>query len=310
MAPCEKILATAVSERADYIGLSGLITPSLNEMVHVAGEMQRRGLRLPLLIGGATTSPRHTALKIDPAYEGAVIYVKDASRAVRVMGRLSGSEREAYLREVATDLERRRGRPSGVRRREDLLSLEAARANRVPIDWRAEPPIEPACAGRIAEFAPSLDELYPYIDWQPYFAAWEIHGKFPDLLEDAEKGQAARELLRDLHDSLIEPIRAGGIAFATAGVAAIFPAAASGDDIVSMRTCRGRRFSDAFTACANSAASRRDGPTAALRTSSRPRGGRLTGSACSPSPRAGIWTRSSPRCEHRTGGRTTTSAFS
>ena len=232
MAPCEKILETAVSERADCIGLSGLITPSLNEMVHVAGEMQRRGLRLPLLIGGATTSPRHTALRIDPAYEGAVIHVRDASRAVRVMGRLSGSEREAYLCEVAADLERRRKRPSGVRRREDLLSLEAARANRLRIDWRAEPPVEPACAGRIAGFAPSLDELYPYIDWQPYFAAWEIHGKFPDLLEDAEKGRAARELLQDLHDSLIEPIRAGGIAFTTAGVAGIFPAASSGDDIV------------------------------------------------------------------------------
>ena len=232
MAPCDRILETAVRERADYIGLSGLITPSLNEMVHVAGEMQRRGLRLPLLIGGATTSPRHTALKIDPAYKGAVIYVKDASRAVRVMGRLSGSEREAYLSEVATDLERRRGRPSGVRRREDLLGLEAARANRVPIDWRAEPPVAPACAGRIARFAPSLDELSTCIDWQPYFAAWEIHGKFPDLLEDAEKGQAARELLSDLHESLIEPIRAGRIAFTTAGVAGIFPAASCGDDIV------------------------------------------------------------------------------
>ena len=232
MAPCDKILDAAVSEQADYIGLSGLITPSLNEMVHVAGEMQRRGLGLPLLIGGATTSPRHTALKIDPVYDGAVVYVKDASRAARVLSKLSGSEREAYLREVAIDLERRRNQPTGTRRRETLLSLEDARANRLQFDWRAEPPAEPGCAGRIATFAPPLEELYTYIDWRPYFATWGIHGKFPQLLEDAEKGQAARNLLSDLHDSLIEPIQAGEIAFPTAGVAGIFPAASSGDDIV------------------------------------------------------------------------------
>ena len=232
MASCEKILDTAVSEKADYIGLSGLITPSLNEMVHVAGEMQRRGLDLPLLIGGATTSPRHTALKIDPAYRGAVVYVKDASRAVRVLGMLSSSKREAYLREVASDLKRRREHPPGTRRRENLLGLEDARANRLQIDWPTEPPAEPSCAGRIVMLAPPLEELYDYIDWQPYFAAWGLNGKFPQLLEDAEKGQAARDLQSDLHDSLVKPILAGEIAFTTAGVAGIFPAASCGDDIL------------------------------------------------------------------------------
>ena len=232
MVPCEKILDTAVSERADYIGLSGLITPSLHEMVHVACEMQRRGFDLPLLIGGATTSPRHTALKIDPVYEGAVVYVKDASRAARVLVKLSGSDREAYLREVASDLERRRRPPSGTPRRGNLRGLEDARANRLRVDWQAEPPTEPACPGRIVTLAPSLDELYGYVDWQPYFAAWGIHGKYPQLLEDAEKGHVARDLLSDLHDSLIKPIGAGEIAFPTAGVAAIFPAASSGDDVV------------------------------------------------------------------------------
>ena len=232
MVPCEKILDAAVSEGADYIGLSGLISPSLHEMVHVAGEMQRRGFGLPLLIGGATTSPRHTALKIAPVYEGAVVYVKDASRAVGVLGKLSGSDREAYLREVVSDLERRRRQPTGTRRRGNLHILEDARANRLRVDWQAEPPTEPACPGRIVTLAPSLDELYGYIDWQPYFAAWGIHGKYPQLLEDAEKGRAARDLLSDLHDSLIKPIQAGEIAFPAVGVAASFPAASSGDDVV------------------------------------------------------------------------------
>ena len=232
MAPCEKILDTAVRENADYIGLSGLITPSLNEMVHVAGEMQRRGLTQPLLIGGATTSPRHTALKIDPAYERGVVYVKDASRAVGVLGKLSGSQREDYLNEVASDLKRRREQPAGTRRREDLLSLEEARGNRLQVDWRAEPPAQPARGGVIEEAAPSLAELYPYIDWQPYFAAWGLHGKFPQLLDDPKKGKAARDLWDDLHETFIEPIRSGRLEFPTAGVAGIFPAAASGDDIL------------------------------------------------------------------------------
>ena len=232
MAPCEKILDTAESEQADYIGLSGLITPSLNEMVHVAGEMQRRGMPQPLLIGGATTSPRHTALKIDPASEGAVVYVKDASRAVGVLGKLSGSGRKAYLEEVAADLKRRREQPTGKRRREDLLSLEEARANGLRIDWRDEPPPLPARDGGVEALTPTLSELYGYIDWQPFFAAWGIHGKFPRLLEDGAKGRAARELWDDVHNTLIGPIRAGEIEFPSRGVAGIFPASSSGDDII------------------------------------------------------------------------------
>ncbi len=233
MAPCEKILDAAVSENADYIGLSGLITPSLNEMAHVAGEMQRRGFTLPLLIGGATTSPRHTALKIDPAYRsGAVVHVKDASRAVGVLGNLSGSQRERYLKRVAADLERRRQQPASPRRREDLLELGEARANRLKIDWKAQPPAVPARAGTIEEAAPGLDVLYSYIDWQPYFAAWGLRGKFPQLLDDAKKGKVARDLWDDLHETFIDPIRAGEFEFRIAGVAGIFPACASGDDIL------------------------------------------------------------------------------
>ena len=232
MAPCEKILDTAVRENADYIGLSGLITPSLNEMVHVAGEMQRRGFKLPLLIGGATTSPRHTALKIDPAYEAGVVYVKDASRAVGVLGKLSGTERDKYLAQVAGELKRRREQPAGTRRRENLLSLEEARANRLEIDWGSEPPAEPLRAGIIEEASPSLDELYGYIDWQPYFATWGLRGKFPQLLDDPDKGKAARELWDDLHETFIEPIRAGALEFRTAGVCGVFPAASDGDDIL------------------------------------------------------------------------------
>ena len=232
MAPCEKILDTAVREQADYIGLSGLITPSLNEMVHVAGEMQRRGIGLPLVIGGATTSPRHTALKIDPAYQGGVVYVKDASRAVRVLGKLSGSSRQPYLREVAADLKRRREQPAGPRRREALLSIEEARASRLRIDWRAQALAKPRRLGPLKRMTPRFKQLYDYIDWQPYFAAWEIHGKYPQLLDDPKKGQAARDLWADLHDSIIKAINVGSIDLNTAGVAGIFPAASSGDDIV------------------------------------------------------------------------------
>ena len=232
MVPCERILDTAAAEGADYIGLSGLITPSLNEMVHVAEEMQRRGLDLPLLIGGATTSPRHTALKIDPVRDGPVVYVKDASRAVRVLGRLSGSERDAYLHEVANEMERRRKQRSGTRRREGLLDLVDARSNRLRVDWQAALPAEPESACRVETVAPPLGVLYDYIDWQPYFAAWGIHGRYPQLLDDAAKGRAARDLLDDLHASLIEPIRSGEIAFPTVGVAGIFPAASCGDDIL------------------------------------------------------------------------------
>ena len=241
MTPCEEILDTAEKEGADFVGLSGLITPSLNEMVHVAGEMQRRGMRLPLLIGGATTSPRHTALKIDPAYDGGVVYVKDASRAVGVLGRLSGAKRDSYLREVAGDLKRRREQPAGTRRREDLLSLEEARANRVRIDWRSDPPAAPNRAGEVDFLSPSFSDLYDYIDWQPFFAAWEIHGRYPQLLDDPAKGKAARELWDDLHETLVEPIRGGTIDLTTAGVAGIFPAASSGDDIVIYADAAGKQ---------------------------------------------------------------------
>ena len=161
-----------------------------------------------------------------------MVYVKDASRAVGVLGKLSGSDREAYLRGVKNDLKRRREQPAGPRRRENLLSLEDARANRRQVDWQTQPPAEPRHAGRIELLAPTFEELYDFIDWQPYFAAWGIHGKFPQLLEDPGKGEAARDLWNDLHQSLIEPINAGELEFATAGVAGIFPAASAGDDIV------------------------------------------------------------------------------
>ncbi|MDE0487581.1 MAG: methionine synthase, partial [Gammaproteobacteria bacterium] len=145
---------------------------------------------------------------------------------------LSGAGRDAYLRGVARDLKRRREQPAGKRRREDLLSLEETRGNRLEIDWGAEPPVEPARTGVVEPLSPTLEDLYGYIDWQPYFAAWEMHGKFPQLLDDPKKGKAARELWDDLHRSLIEPIRAGEIEFPSAGVAGIFPAASDGDDIV------------------------------------------------------------------------------
>jgi 5-methyltetrahydrofolate--homocysteine methyltransferase len=198
MASCEKILEAATREGANLIGLSGLITPSLDEMVHVAKEMQRLGYKQPLLIGGATTSPAHTAVKIDPQYEGAVIYVKDASRAVGVCQQLvTPGTRDAYVAHIKAEHERRREQHRNKSVKAPQLSLNQARAKKFPIDWaRYTPPVPSFVGGRTFEDYP-LDELMPYIDWMPFFNAWEFAGKFPDILTDPIIGEAASNLYAD-----------------------------------------------------------------------------------------------------------------
>ena len=198
MVSCEKILEAATREGANLIGLSGLITPSLDEMVHVAKEMQRLGYKQPLLIGGATTSPAHTAVKIDPQYQGAVIYVKDASRSVGVCQQLATkSTRDAYIAGIKAEHERRREQHRNKSAKAPQLSLPQARAKKLKVDWSAYVPPVPSFLGVRSFDDYPLDELLPYIDWMPFFNAWEFAGKFPDILQDAVIGEAARNLYAD-----------------------------------------------------------------------------------------------------------------
>jgi 5-methyltetrahydrofolate--homocysteine methyltransferase len=203
MASCDKILDAATREGANLIGLSGLITPSLDEMVHVAKEMQRLGYRQPLLIGGATTSPAHTAVKIDPQYAGAVIYVKDASRAVGVCQQLvTKKTRDAYVANVKAEHERRREQHRNKGAKAPQMSLSQARAKKFKIDWALYTPPVPRFVGvRLFEDY-SLDELVSYIDWMPFFNAWEFAGKFPDILRDPIVGDAASNLYADAKSML------------------------------------------------------------------------------------------------------------
>jgi 5-methyltetrahydrofolate--homocysteine methyltransferase len=228
MAPADRILDTAEAEGADVVGLSGLITPSLDEMVHVAEEMERRGLDLPLLVGGATTSKQHTAVKIAPAYSQPTIHVLDASRVVRVVSTLLDPERRGELVEDArADQERLRGLHAD-KQRKPLLPLAEARARRTPIEWRAEDLPEPPFTGTRTVEA-DLATLRRYIDWQFFFHAWELKGKFPALLDDPQKGPAARELF-DAANELLDEIVADGL-LAARGVYGFWPAQAEGDDI-------------------------------------------------------------------------------
>ncbi len=208
MVPAEKILETAEKIGADMIGLSGLITPSLEEMAHIAGEMQRRGFKVPLLIGGATTSPAHTAVKIDPQYDGPVVYVKDASRAVGVCRQLVTPEmKPAYVAEVKAENVRRREQHAGKKVKGAQLTLGQARANRFTTDWaNYSPPVPRFLGSKVFEDVP-LASLTPYIDWMPFFNAWEFGGTFPAVLDDPKRGEAARSLYKDAQDMLATILR-------------------------------------------------------------------------------------------------------
>jgi 5-methyltetrahydrofolate--homocysteine methyltransferase len=229
MVPCEKILAAAREHKADIIGLSGLITPSLDEMVHVAKEMTREGFEVPLLIGGATTSKAHTAVKIAPAYRHTTVHVLDASRAVGVVGSLvNPTQREAFARQVYEDYERMR-QTHHERGAKPLLSLAQARANRLISDWKTMTISIPSFLGIRAIEDQSLDELMPYIDWSPFFHTWELKGRYPAIFEDRTIGRKARELYDDAQRLLDEVIRKRLLA--AKGVYGFFAAASVGDDI-------------------------------------------------------------------------------
>jgi 5-methyltetrahydrofolate--homocysteine methyltransferase len=231
MVPAQKILETAKKERADIIGLSGLITPSLDEMCHVAAEMERENFTVPLLIGGATTSRVHTAVKINPNYvRGQTIYVTDASRAVGVVSNLmSELERAPYIDKIRAEYSRiREGYLKGEGKK-TRLPLEAARNNAFKIDWSAFRPVRPSFLGTRQFKAYSLAELVPYIDWTPFFATWELTGKYPRILDDNVVGSEARKLFADA-EALLRRLVVGNWLTANA-VIGFWPSNAVGDDI-------------------------------------------------------------------------------
>src|SRR5581483_9801756 len=193
MVPADRILQTAIDEHADLVGLSGLITPSLDEMVFVAREMERRGFQLPLLIGGATTSRQHTAVKIAPEYGQTTVHVLDASRVVDVVSSLISEERRDAFAQSNRELQETLRTQHRARQERPLLTYAQARANRLAIDWTRESIPTPSFLGRRTLMLP-LDALVPFIDWTFFFAAWELKGRFPAILEHPQYGAAAREL--------------------------------------------------------------------------------------------------------------------
>ncbi len=254
MAPAEAILATALEAEADIVGLSGLITPSLDQMAHVAAEMERAGMRLPLLIGGATTSRVHTALRIEGRYSGPVVHVQDASRSVAVVGSLlDPARRDGYLARLREEYAELRERRRRTARRAPLLPLGEARARRLELDWSGPAPVRPTLIGNrvlpaavatnvahghtnaAAPEAPrqlsyDLGEIARCIDWTPFFRVWELRGAYPEILSHPEFGTEATSLHRDALE-LVERLRREGLLRAR-GVVGLYPANSAGDDIV------------------------------------------------------------------------------
>jgi 5-methyltetrahydrofolate--homocysteine methyltransferase len=254
MVPAAKILEAAREQKADAIGLSGLITPSLDEMMHVAGEMEREGFTLPLLIGGATTSRAHTAVKIAPHYRSSIVHVVDASRAVGVVNSLLNEQsKDEFNAKTRADYERLRQEHSAKTREKKLLPLTQARAHRTPIDWDKYTPPKPEFTGlrvysshagsaplsgaggggspsRTSSIPASLQTLSEYIDWSPFFHTWELRGRYPAIFDDPVVGSQARELFEDAQKLLKQIIK--DQSFTARGVFAFWPAHARGDDVL------------------------------------------------------------------------------
>jgi 5-methyltetrahydrofolate--homocysteine methyltransferase len=232
MVPKEKILDTAIRENVDIIGLSGLITPSLDEMVYVAQEMERRGMKTPLLIGGATTSRLHTAVKIAPNYSGAVVHVLDASKSVPVASNLvtdNEEVRNGFIAEIKENYAQLREEHAKKQDSKNYLSLEEARKNKVQIDWENEYIVKPSFLGTKVFDDYSLEELTNYIDWTPFFQSWELYGKYPQILKDDVVGAEATRLFNDAQTLLKEIVDKKLIK--AKAVIGFFPANSVGDDI-------------------------------------------------------------------------------
>ena len=227
MVPCDKILEKAIEVKADAVGLSGLITPSLDEMTFVASEMERRGMNLPLLIGGATTSRTHTAVKIAPAYSGPVIYVLDASRAAPVVSKLLSSERDTLIKETRADYDAARTSYLAGQDKRPRLPIETARKRAPQITF--DKPAKPTFLGVKAFKDYPLENLVPNIDWTPFFASWELVGRYPQILDDDIIGAAARDLFADAQKMLKQMVAEKWVS--ASGVIGFWPANRVGDDI-------------------------------------------------------------------------------
>jgi len=258
MVPCEDILETARKENADIIGLSGLITPSLDEMVFVASEMERKQITTPLLIGGATTSPAHTAVKIDPSISVApVVHVLDASRAVGVVSKLLSDDRDSYAQDVRDDLAKIRERRLAARSSKKRLPLAEARKKGWDCDWSDYTPPKPAWTG-VKSFKPDLATLVDYIDWTPFFFTWEMKGSYPAIFEDPNRGEAAKALFDDaqtmlkriVDETLLEP----------RAVCGFWPANREGDDAVLYTDDSRKTVLDRFYGLRQQAAKSNDRP--------------------------------------------------
>lgn len=230
MVPAEKIIQKAIEENVDVIGLSGLITPSLDEMVHLAKEMERANLSIPLLIGGATTSKVHTAVKIDQHYtKGQTVHVLDASRSVTVVESLLGPKKDNFIKELKLEYARVREHHEKHRGAKELLSLEAAQANKLKIDFKQEDCAQPNFIGNQLFTDLSLADLVPYIDWTPFFQTWELHGRFPNILTDEVVGVEASKLFADAQQMLNKIVAENWLE--ARAVIGLFPANSVGDDI-------------------------------------------------------------------------------
>jgi 5-methyltetrahydrofolate--homocysteine methyltransferase len=243
MVPSDKILETAKRENVAMIGLSGLITPSLDEMVHVAREMKRQDFQIPLLIGGATTSRMHTAVKIAPEFEKGVVHVLDASRSVTVAGSLLNAEQKPdFLRTIKTEYTKLKEDFANKKTAKQYLSFPNAQKNKVKIDWENFQPVTPTFTGTRAFDGYDLGEIVPYIDWGPFFIAWELHGKFPQILSDAVVGAEATKLYNDAQKLLKQIVKEKWLK--ARGVIGFWPANSDGKDTVTVQTGPGNDAAD------------------------------------------------------------------
>ncbi len=238
MVPTDKILETAKREKVAAIGLSGLITPSLDEMVHVAREMKRQDFQVPLLIGGATTSRMHTAVKIAPEFDRGVVHVLDASRSVTVVGSLLNAEQKPeFLRSITVEYQKLKEDFANKRTAKQYLSFGKAQENKVAIDWGTFKPVEPGFIGTKVFDGYDLAAIVPYVDWGPFFIAWELHGKFPQILQDATVGKEATKLYNDAQELLAAIVREKWLK--PRGVIGFWPANSDAKDTVVVETGEG-----------------------------------------------------------------------
>jgi len=236
MVPPEKIIEEAIKHNVDIIGLSGLITPSLDEMVYLAKEMDRKGIRIPIMIGGATTSKAHTAVKIAPQYKETVIHVNDASRAVTVASSLLGENKKTYTKEIKNDYDLFREKFLNRSKDKNFLTIEQARENKLQLNWKEYTPNKPNFIGtKIVDI--ELEELIPYIDWNPFFRTWELFGKYPDILHDEIVGEQATSVFNDAKESLEIILKEKKLT--PKGIIGIFPANQVNEDDIEVRNLNG-----------------------------------------------------------------------